>query len=347
MGNGSSGRANMHDVARVAGVSATTVSHVLNGTRFVREETEERVQRAIEQLSYRPNLIARGLKMRQTHTIGVVIVHIGEPFYTQLTYHIDRYAEKNGYNIFLCDSNGDVDREKKYIEMLISKGVDGIVLSSIATTAADYRGFDWHGVPVVQADIRVPGLDRDYVGIDNVEAAELATRHLIESGSSNPVVLISGGSSTMLERREGFMNVVSTMPDTVNATVIDAEEHLAAEAVRNALMGNPEIDGILVGNDNLCAEVHFALQELGYSDPERMHVATFDEARWMRMVPYPLTVIRQPIKLIAEKTFDILMRRIAARETEVPSDGHHDIRLRAQIVHLGVESDSSRGTRAQ
>ncbi len=172
----------MKDVARRAGVSVTTVSHVINETRFVSEELRRRVYQAIEELNYRPDAIARSLRRRRTQNIGMIVPDISYPFLAEVAKGVEDRGFELGYNVILCDSNGDLEREAACIEFLREKRVDGIVFVAAGESADHVRSLIEQGMPVVVCDRELPGVEVDTVIADNVESGYQATEHLIRSG---------------------------------------------------------------------------------------------------------------------------------------------------------------------
>src|SRR5262244_4503513 len=199
--------ASIYDVAREASVSAFTVSAVINQKSHVGKKLRERVEAAIRKLNYRPNLVARSLAKQKTHTIGMIVPDIGNPFFPIVVRGAEDAAQRHGYNLLLCNSDDSLDKEEKAVELLLSKRVDGILLTK---AGEDFR-------PSVQQMIRevntpfvlvmrtYPKLTKDAVITDDYRGAYEAVSHLARAGRKR-IALISGPLkvSNAKERWQGF-----------------------------------------------------------------------------------------------------------------------------------------------
>ena len=171
------GAVTMKDVAERAGVSATTVSHVINKTRFVSEEVRARVLQAMEELNYQPNAIARSLRQKATHTIGLIISDISNPFFTSLVRGVEDVANKKGYNLILCNTDEKPEKEQMYLHILRQKQVDGIIM---APTGGNYEYINdlvKKRFPIVFIDRYLDGIEAPAVLVNNEEGAYQATRN--------------------------------------------------------------------------------------------------------------------------------------------------------------------------
>src|SRR5919199_3705050 len=172
--------ATIYDVARVAGVSTSTVSHVLNGTRYVSVETEHRVRQAMQELRYRPNSLARGLVRQETRTLALIVPDNVNPFFAELARGIEDQGFEAGYNVILCNSDRSTSKELAYLDMLISKRVDGIIYMTMSTHIDQLQVLLDNKIPLVTFDREYEGIDA--VLLDNVQGGYDATHHLIELG---------------------------------------------------------------------------------------------------------------------------------------------------------------------
>ncbi len=174
--------ATIKDVAAVAGVSFTTVSHVVNNSRPVSADVRAKVERAISQLHYVPSAVARSLKARATATIGLVVPNSTNPYFAELARGIEDGCARNGYCVFFCNSDDDPAKQRNYLRVLQEKRIDGLIIASagddsvLAQSLADARE------PLVVVDRNIEGLNADLVQIDHEKGAYLATRHLLELG---------------------------------------------------------------------------------------------------------------------------------------------------------------------
>src|SRR5579885_255360 len=172
----------MREVAHKAGVSTTTVSHVINATRFVEPETEERVRRAIAQLDYRPNLLARSPRRQETHTIGLLVPDNSNPFFAEVARVIEDAGFAEGYSVILCNSDLSEAKQAAYLNVLLAKQVDGILLVSSVAQPGPLEQVRAAGVPVVVVDRDVGDLPVDQVMVANDEGGYLAGEYLVRLG---------------------------------------------------------------------------------------------------------------------------------------------------------------------
>ena len=172
----------MKDVAKRAGVSVSTVSHVINETRYVSSELRQYVMEAITELRYRPNSLARSLRRSETRTLGLVVPDNSNPFFSEVARGAEDAGYPNGYNVILCNSADDLERELTYLELLISKQVDGIVFIAAGLSSEHIQPLIETRTPVVIVDRKLPGIQADSILCDNYKGGFQATRHLIELG---------------------------------------------------------------------------------------------------------------------------------------------------------------------
>lgn len=172
----------LKDVANRAGVSTATVSHVINHTRYVSDELTAKVRQAMEELNYYPNAIARSLRRKQTHNIGMIVPDISYPFLGEVAKGVEDAGFKRGYNVILCDSDGKLEREADYIELLQEKKVDGIIFVAAGESTNQVQALLDQGMPVVVCARQLRGLEVDEVIADNEGAGHQATEHLIGLG---------------------------------------------------------------------------------------------------------------------------------------------------------------------
>ena len=183
--------ATMKQVAQRAGVSISTVSHVINNTRVVSGDVRERVQGVIDELRYIPSAVARSLKNDKTNTIGVLVPNSSNPYFAELIRWIEEAAFQRGYNMILCNAHGGARKQAAYLRLLMEKRIDGLVL--VASGADDEQDLMLRdeAVPIVQLERALPGLDADLVLAGQEEGAYQATRHLIDTGH-RAIACVSG-----------------------------------------------------------------------------------------------------------------------------------------------------------
>jgi LacI family transcriptional regulator len=302
------------DVAQRAEVSIATVSHVLNKTRHVEQQTEARVLKAIRDLKYKPNVLARSLKGKGTKTIGIIIADIRESFFANVVKAIESHLNKANFSLILCDSEDTVAEEKFYIEILLRKGIDGLIFAPVDAHES-YTILQSSHIPIIQIDRKTYKSHADYIGIDNVKSAEMATQHLFDHGYKT-VGFIGYNQTvyTMEKRLEGYKNVAATRGgfDDKLVKIVDYRDHAKnmKEDIKDWLHECRQIDAILCGVDNICYEALGAIAEAGLNVPDDIGIISFDDPKWFKYMRPPITAVRQPTEKIGHLAVESIMNRI-------------------------------------
>lgn len=293
-------RATIKDVALRAGVSKSTVSHVINGTRFVEEETKQRVMQAIDDLGYRPSTIARSLTTNRTQTIGVIVSDTSNYFFGELIRGIEQVMRPAQYNLIVCNTDETLEREQHYLNLMLAQQVDGIIAAATSHPWKALAEADLQSLPTVLVDRTFEGMDnRPYVGVDNCGGAHLGTSHLIEVGYRR-IGILAGFQrlSSMRERLAGFQAALHEhdilLPEAWVVTsplAIEAGREAAAQIL--SLEDRPE--ALFISNNFLTLGALLALKDLGLRCPEDVALVGFDDHPWAVVSNPPLTVIRQPV----------------------------------------------------
>jgi DNA-binding LacI/PurR family transcriptional regulator len=303
----------MQDVARRAKVSISTVSHVLNNTRNVEASTRKRILAAINELSYRPNQLARGLRGAGSKTIGLIISDIREEFFSALTKTIESAANDRGYMVMLCDSEENPDKETSYLHLLAERGVDGVILSPVDSSRVPHlpTGRD---LPIVQVDRRCENSGLDYVGIDNAHCTAIAVQHFVSLGRRKlGFVGHEMNIATMAERAEGFAQAMRDLGDPRGgpALVLRSKGSEEKARIKRWITANPGMNGIICGNANICYTLLEAIQGLGLEIPRDMGIISFDDPDCFAFMRSPITAIRQPTERLGLEALDLLLARTA------------------------------------
>jgi LacI family transcriptional regulator len=305
----------MADVARIAGVSVSTVSHVINETRFVREETRGLVLAAIEQTGYTHNTIARALVRASTTSIGLIISGGSNPYFGALVHTIGREAGRAGYTLLLGDSNDDPVQELAIARALCERRVDGMVMAAAADP--DQRTLSYlaaQALPLVLID-RLPSTDFDQVGVENEEPVAGLVQHLAGHGHRR-IGMLSGlaGLSTTSERASGYRLGLEREGLPYDPALVEAGDS-AIEPARLAahrLLGADDRPTALVVTNNLMTIGAFrALRELGLRVPDDVAIVSFDDFDWADLFAPRLTTIAQPVSEIGTEALRLLLRRLA------------------------------------
>ena len=321
------------DVARKAGVSPATVSIVLNKRRHVSAAVRERVLAAVAELGYRPDPVARGLRTRRTGSIGLVLSDIRNPFFGDIARGVEDRAREAGYTVILTNTDADPDTELRQVSDLVSRRIDGLILTSIRTTSRldFYRGL---AIPIVLVNRRAESLRCDFVGIDNVAAARDATLHLIQHGRRR-IARIRGtaGSTASEERLVGYRLALQEagLPFVESLVVSgDLGYQSGYEAGLELGRRRPMPDAVLAANDVMAIGAMEALRSLGVVVGEEVALMGVDDI-WVRSLPVvSLSTVRQPRYQMAVKGVELLLARIVHRHrSPVTLILEHELVLRA------------------
>ena len=306
----------MTDVARVANVSVATVSHVVNGTRFVSAERADRVRAAMEELSYTPDATARSLKVGRTQTIGLIIPDNSNPFFAELARRIEDAGFDAGYTTILANSDERPDRERRYLGTLISKRVDGLILVPSRTDdPTPHRAVRAAGIPVIVVDRELA--DAEVVLADNEGGGYDAARHLIDLGHTR-IACVTGppGMAPSVQRLSGFRRALHEAGlDVCGGAAVQADFHFAGgrEGTSRLLARSERFTALFGANDVMAAGAIRELGVHGLSVPHDVSVIGFDDAPLAEMVSPALTTIRQPLQEMAHTAITLLLDSVAGR----------------------------------
>ncbi|MFP4698181.1 MAG: LacI family DNA-binding transcriptional regulator [Eubacteriales bacterium] len=311
----------MKDVAIEAGVSTSTVSHVINNTRFVEQRTKERVEEAMGKLSYVPNTLARSLRKKSTRTIGIIISDISNSFFTDIVRACEDKANMEGYNTILCNSEEDPEKEKMYLNVLQQKQVDGIIISPTGgnkNLISKIKKF----IPIVFVDRYLNGIDNDYVGIDNYQAGYKAVRHLHNCGHKKIAVLYNFAHlSCVQERIEGYKQAVTDFNlEKDKDLFLPVNDVANCDDTRNKIisyLNNKHMpECIFVLNNTLAIELISVLRELQYKCPNDLAIMSVIDFYWAWAFQPYLSMIHTSVNDIGKKAIEILVSRIREEDKE-------------------------------
>jgi LacI family transcriptional regulator len=304
----------MRDVAEQAGVSLTTVSHVINRTRFVSLDVTERVMSAMDQLNYRPNELARSLRRGHTRTLGLILPDSANPYFAEIGHAIEVAAYESGYNVILCNTHGVEQKESHYINVLRNKQVDGIIFvatgdktNSISQTLGD-------DFPVLLVDRELVGVSTDVIIVNNYQGGYLATQHLLNLGHTK-IACISGPSRIRpsSERISGYTQALEQAGVNVNPDYFrmgDFHPNSGYQAALELLNLADPPTAIFACNDLMAIGVIRAGMEMGRKVPDDLALVGFDNIELAAYTIPPLTTISQPIEEMGEIATQLLIRRI-------------------------------------
>jgi LacI family transcriptional regulator len=322
-------KATIYDVAELARVSVFTVSAVINNNGQVSPALRRRVEGAIQKLTYRPNLLARGFAKRQTLTIGVVVRDIVNPFFPALVRGAEDAAQKAGYSVLLCNSDDQRDKEEQYLELLLSKRVDGILLNKAPgqLSSSLRQMLTESKVPVVLMMRTSPDLRADAVITDDEKGAFGAVSHLVRVGHRR-IGLVSGpmNVSNGKARWQGFRKALdaSELPYDPEL-VFEGDYHLESGYRAGMSLLPRQPDAVFVANYLMTVGVMKAADEVGLSCPRDFGLVSFDDYPWLSCFRPRLTTVELPKYEIGATAVQMLLTRIA------------DQGKRFQIVKLSPE----------
>lgn len=303
--------AKLTDVAKLAGVSPTTVSRVINNKGYLSEKTINKVRAAMKELGYKPNILARGLQGKSPKLIGLIFPSISNIFYAELIEHLENELFKRGYKTIICNSEDNSTKEKEYIEMLEANQVDGIISSSHNLGISDYERVD---APIVAFD-RYLAPNIPIVASDNREGGRIAANMLIKSGAKDPIMITGNDNSdspTSL-RREGFSEILPHA-DIINIPSDYSPIRKSLE-LQKVLTGRKP-DSIFVSDDMTAIMLCKVAKDLGLEIGKDLKVIGYDGTFFIEMYYPMLTTIKQPIHEIARLTVEILVQKINNPEQE-------------------------------
>jgi LacI family transcriptional regulator len=323
--------ATMADVARLAGVSVATVSHVLNGTRPVRPDTRDQVMAAVRQANYTPNTVARSLATARTTTIGLALSAISNPYFGDLLRAIETTAAAAGYTLLLADPREEPDYELTVVRRLQRRRVDGLVLapSGEPTAALDYLAE--HRLPTVLVD-RVIDAGLDQVGSENTRPVAELVEHFAERGHRR-IALVAGhrGLATTVERRDGYLLGLRRSGLLIDPELIvdgNSETEAARAAVHRLVRLPRPPTAIIAGNNSMTIGALAALRDAAIPVPTGMALAGFDDFPWAELFQPGLTAIAQPFVEMGRRAVELLLARMAD-----PTAPPVTVRLPPTFVH--------------
>ena len=307
-------KATIHDVARIAQVSTTTVSRYLNKSIQLPGETTARIDAAIADLHYQPSVLAKRLLKGATEIIGLATPDIGNPFFAELASAVEARAATLGYSVILCSTGNRLDQELIYLQRLASRHADGLLfLTNHGDDGTLRRAFEVRrNIVLLDEDIR--GLDVPKVFVENERGGHMATQCLIKAGHRR-IAHISGPRNlfSVQERERGFRKALGeaglTVPD--EQVLFGRYDRAFGHEAAALLLASPEPPtAIFAASDYLVMGILDALHELGLEAPKDLSLVGFDDMPFASLLDPPITTVRQPIRMMGERGVDALIARI-------------------------------------
>lgn len=316
----------------MAEVSTATVSHVLNGTRYVSPRLTERVQTAMAELNYQPNAVAQSLRRRKTLTLGLLLPSVELPFFASVTRSIERSAAQQGYNVILCNSDWRMPAEEAYLTDLLARRIDGLICISAAMTAREIGPVIEGGTPVVMFERRMPNIGLDAVGIDNKLAAYEAVRHLLALGRRR-IAFVRGMSFSTVsdERIAGCRQALAEAGLALDEELVydgDFLPHSGYAAVEHFLSLPEPPTALFAFNDLMAMGALHRLAQAQIRVPQEIAVVGFDDIPSSQYLNPSLTTVRQPLLEMGQRAVQILLSRIAG---EGPQKAQY-VRFKSELI---------------
>ncbi|MFC5708447.1 substrate-binding domain-containing protein [Aeromonas eucrenophila] len=307
--------ANIKEVAARAGVSTTTVSHVINETRVVAQETRERVFAAMQALNYAPSLVARSLKVKETNSIGMLVTTSSNPFFAEVVRGVERYCFEQGYNLMLGNTEGQAETALSYLKMMLRKRVDGLLIMCSEGQQEVFNQLDWlKSLPVVVMDWGMESREVDLIADNSHQGGYLATRHLIELGHRDIGCITGPRSRAPADQRlSGFVQGMQEAGLAINPAWIQEGDFDCAsghDAMLRLLSQPSRPSALFVCNDMMAMGVISAAHRAGLSIPEDLSLVGYDNVALAQYMSPPLTTVNQPKEELGRLAVTRLLARI-------------------------------------
>lgn len=300
----------------MAGVSTSTVSHVINKDRFVSDAVRDKVEAAIKTLNYAPSALARSLKINQTRTIGMLITASSNPFYSELVRGVERSCFERGYSLVLCNTEGDEQRMNSNLETLMQKRVDGLLLLCTETHQPSQEIMQrYPSIPTVMMDWAPFNGDSDLIQDNSLLGGDMATQYLINKGFTRIACITGPLDKTPARLRlEGYREAMTRAGLTIReGDEIESNFEFGGgfEAMQALLAMNERPQAVFIGNDAMAVGAYQALYQSGLKIPQDMAIVGYDDIELARYMTPPLSTIHQPKDELGELAIDVLIHRIA------------------------------------
>ncbi len=306
------------DVAVLAKVSVATVSYVINGgPRPVAAQTRQRVLDAVEQLGYRPHAIARSLKTGNTHTVALLVQSLIEPFTGYFVNAIERCLDKQGYELILASSHEDREREKRLLDVLAARSIDGLLYIPVSNKDPEpVLSVIDEGIPVVFVDRHIPGVPADVVMSDNVAAARRITDYMLDKGRRRILCIsFSDEASSALDRVEGFRQSLQARNLPIDESMILVASYVTGQEFENQLIAHIDQhgmpDSIFCTTNDLLVRTIKILRRRRFDVPEQVLVGGgFVHSPWNDLLEPPVPLVHQDFEVMAQQAVDFLIERL-------------------------------------
>jgi LacI family transcriptional regulator len=317
------GKLSIKDIAQLCNTSITTVSFVLNGRaeeKRISTELKEKILKTIEDTGYKQNLFARGMRTGKTNIIGLIIEDISNAFFSAVARIIEENAYKRGYKIIYCSTDDNTEKTKELIKLFVERNLDGYIITPPKGLEDEIQFLISKKIPVVLFDRYFPGLETDYVVVDNFNGSKKAVQHLFDAGFENiALVTTSSDQTQMLERLNGYEKTIieNGKKPKILKIPFDNSAEQNIKIISAYLKKNKDLDAIFFATNYLAFRGLEAITELGMKIPDDIAVVAFDDQEFFRIYSPSITAVSQPVKDISLKLIDILLQKMGSHEKPV------------------------------
>ncbi len=304
----------IRDVAKHAGVAPITVSRVINNADYVSQKTRDRVEAAVEELGYVPNMLGQSLRFKQTMTLALVLTDITNPFWTTVARGVEDVAQANGYSIILCNTDESEAKQEQYLQMLLRRRIDGILLAPSSSDPNPIQLIQKQGIPIVLLDRKIPDVQVDIVRADSENGSYQLINHLLSLGHKH-IAMLSGPQtvSTAVDRANGYQRALTDANFPADASRLywgefnqDSGYHMA----KTALSTTPPPTALFAANNFIAIGALHALKELDLHVPDDIALVTVDDTPPTFLQDPFLTVITQPSRDMGQQAAQLILDRL-------------------------------------
>lgn len=303
----------LKDIAEAAGVSTALVSFVLNGKKKeyrVGEETAKRILKIANEMNYQPNLAAKSLRSGKTKTIGLVVSDISNPFFSQLARVLEDEAAKRNYTVLFGSSDENKDKMNRIVGNLVNKGVDGLIIVPCEGSEKVIASLVYNNIPIVLFDRYFSEINVSYVALNNFNASYLLTRHLLDRGYNAPcMVAYDMELIHMKERVRGYKKAMNDAAKKNLANVVFLKQNAPKKSADRLLpkMVDGGVDAFLFATNMISLTCLYTIKDMGDKAVTKLGLAGFDGNPVFDFLNVPISYIRQPIDVLAQKALEILI----------------------------------------
>jgi len=310
----------INDVAAKAGVSKATVSRVINNAEGVSSDLVEKVNSAIKELDFRPNSLARSLKVHKSKSIGLIIPSTENPVFLTVLKQVELTAMRYGFSLVLCNSDGNTDKEVSLINLLIEKQTDGIVLDAVGEYNEGLDFLKRVGTPIVLLGKKIPGIDTQNATCDNERGGFLATEYLLKTGCRNIAFVFANNESVsaLEDRFAGYAKALQGYGVPLREELVVRKRldyYGLFEEMTGLFSERKEIDGVFGANDIAAISCLNAARNLGKLIPADVSVIGYDNINYCEMTRPALSTVQNPIADMSVESVKMLLREIHRGES--------------------------------